>query len=171
MSFLIRRAQPGELEALREVERRAGSLFSTIGMEMVAVDEPPSLEVIEAARAQGRLWLAEADTAVAGYCMAGTVDEHAHLEQVSVDPAYGRGGIGRALCARVEDWAVEEGKTAVTLTTFRDVVWNAPYYLTLGYRPMRDEEIGPELRAIRTKESEHGLDQWPRVCMIKPVGR
>jgi hypothetical protein len=34
---------------------------------------------------------------------------------------------------------------------------------------MTAAEIGPELGAVRRAEAEHGLDRWPRVCMIRPV--
>jgi hypothetical protein len=53
----------------------------------------------------------------------------------------------------------------VTLTTFSDVAWNRPLYEHLGFRAMREHEIGPELRALRDTEAAHGLDPTTRVCM------
>jgi hypothetical protein len=55
--------------------------------------------------------------------------------------------------------------SAITLTTFKDVPWNAPLYRHLGFRTLRDDEIGPELRALRDEETAHGLDAAKRVCM------
>ena len=63
----------------------------------------------------------------------------------------------------------ERGFPAVTLTTFRDVVWNAPYYERCGFRILLLGEVTPELAAIRRQEAERGFDQWPRVCMRREI--
>jgi hypothetical protein len=54
---------------------------------------------------------------------------------------------------------------AITLTTFRDVPWNAPPYEHLAFRIMSDDEVGPELRAVCDAETAAGLDPATRVCM------
>jgi GNAT superfamily N-acetyltransferase len=97
------------------------------------------------------------------------VDGALHIEQVSVHPRAARRGVGRALLAHAADRAREEGLTALTLTTFTEVPWNAPYYARLGFRPLREADLTPGLRAIRATEAGHGLDRWPRVCMRKPL--
>ena len=58
-------------------------------------------------------------------------DEHVYLWFLAVDPAQQRGGIGRALLARV----YEEAKAPVYLDTANPA--NVPYYASNGY-----EEIG-----------------------------
>jgi hypothetical protein len=58
----------------------------------------------------------------------------------------------------------------VTLTTFRDVPWNAPYYQRCGFRILDDGEITPQLQVVRREEARRGLDRWPRVCMRKDLG-
>ena len=103
--------------------------------------------------------------------MVDVVDGNAHIEQVSVRPAFGRRGIGRALIEHVATWARERDLPAVTLTTFLDVAWNAPYYERCGFRVLRPDEVTPELAAIRRHEAELGLDQWPRVCMRRDLAR
>jgi hypothetical protein len=60
---------------------------------------------------------------------------------------------------------MQSGHPAVTLTTYADVRWNQPLYEHLGFRVLNDDEIGPELRAIRATEHARGLDVSPRVCM------
>jgi hypothetical protein len=54
---------------------------------------------------------------------------------------------------------------AITLTTFTDVPWNGPLYRHLGFRVLTDDELGPELRALRDRETAHGLDPAQRACM------
>ncbi|WP_230534778.1 GNAT family N-acetyltransferase [Streptomyces griseomycini] len=121
---------------------------------------------LERHRRAGRCWVAadERDRP-AGYLIAEPVDGALHVEQVSVHPRAARRGVGRALLAHAARCAREEGLTALTLTTFAEVPWNAPYYARLGFRTLAGPDLTPGLRRIRAEESGHGLDRWPRVCM------
>ena len=58
---------------------------------------------------------------------------------------------------------------ALTLTTFRDVPWNAPYYARCGFHILDGDEITAGLETIRAREAARGLDRWPRVRMRRPV--
>ena len=165
----LRLGRSAELRELRRIEREAGILFAEVGMHAVADDDPPTIEELEAYRAAGRLWVVKAGDQPVGYALAETVDGHGHLAQLSVVPTHGRRGLGRALCCQVEDWARGQGHRAVTLTTFAEVAWNAPYYRRLGYRPMSEAEFGPQLQAIVAAETDRGLGRWARLSMIKPV--
>ncbi|MFF5840758.1 GNAT family N-acetyltransferase [Streptomyces massasporeus] len=166
----IRLATRAELPALQDIERAAGAPFRDLGMPEIADDEPPALDILERYRRAGRCWVAvdEGDLPAA-YLLAEPVDGALHIEQVSVHPRAARQGVGRALLAHAADRAREEGLTALTLTTFTDVPWNAPYYARLGFRPLPEADLTPGLRAIRATEAAHGLDRWPRVCMRKPL--
>lgn len=57
----------------------------------------------------------------------------------------------------------------LSLTTFRDVPWNAPYYLRLGWRIVPDDGTSPGLLAIRARQRAAGHERWPRVTMFKDV--
>ncbi|MER6234639.1 GNAT family N-acetyltransferase [Streptomyces clavifer] len=163
----IRPAHRAELPLLQDIERAAGEPFRALGMRSVADDDPPSLGLLEVCRRDGRCWVAAdggTDLPV-GYLIAERVDGAAHIEQVSVAPAAARRGVGRALIGRAAAWAEEHGMTALTLTTFAEVPWNAPYYARLGFRTLAADELGEGLRSIREQEAEHGLNRWPRVCM------
>jgi hypothetical protein len=46
-----------------------------------------------------------------------------------------------------------DGRPALTLTTFRDVPWNAPYYARLGFVVIDSADHGPQLRALITHEA------------------
>ncbi len=58
----------------------------------------------------------------------------------------------------------------MTLTTFTDIPWNAPYYTRLGFRVLDAGELTEGLREIRRAEAAMGLDAWPRVCMRREAG-
>lgn len=167
--FAIRPAVRTDVAAMRTIERAAGEAFRTLGMDPVADDEPPGPDELHPFVDDGRAWVAECNGTPAAYLLADVVDGCGHVEQVSVHPDHAGHRIGVALVDRSEQWAA--GRPALTLTTFRDVPWNGPYYARLGFRPLADDEIGPELRAIREAEIAHGLDRWPRICMRRETRR
>lgn len=170
MPALVRTACHDDLTAVQGVEVAAGALFATVGMGAIAEDDPPSLEELADYQRGGRAWVSVDDRDVpVGYLLVDVVDGNAHVEQVTVHPAHARSGRGRELLDVAEAWAAASGRTALTLTTFADVAWNAPYYRRLGFRDMTPDEVGDELRAVRAREAAHGLDVWPRVSMVRPV--
>ncbi|MGW0498096.1 GNAT family N-acetyltransferase [Streptomyces sp. NPDC003007] len=166
----IRPATRAELPVLQDIERAAGAPFRDLGMPEIADDEPPALDVLERYRRAGRCWVAADDLdRPAGYLVAEPGDGALHIEQISVHPRAARRGVARTLLAHAADRARAEGLTALTLTTFTEVPWNAPYYARLGFRPLPETDLTPGLREIRTRESAHGLDRRPRVCMRQPL--
>jgi len=167
---VIRPARAEDLPALREVERAAGTPFRSVGMAVIADDEPPTVAELAAYQADGRAWVYadEHDRPVA-YLLVAPVDGHAHVEQVSVHPDHGRRGIGRRLLAEAERWAVARGMTSLSLTTYAEVAWNGPYYARLGFAVVAEDDLTEGLRAIRADEAARGLDAWPRVAMIRAV--
>lgn len=68
-----------------------------------------------------------------GFAQVIEVDGWAHLEQVSVLPEFGRRGIGRRLVDAAAEAARERGYGQLTLRTFVDVPFNAPFYRTCGF--------------------------------------
>ncbi|MGH3319361.1 MAG: GNAT family N-acetyltransferase [Streptosporangiaceae bacterium] len=167
---MIRPARADDLPALRDIERAAGQTFAAIGMTPVAEDEPPSLDDLRRYQRGGRAWVTadHSDNPVA-YLIADLVDGNGHIEQVSVHPDHARQGIGRSLIEHLATWAAGRGSPALTLTTFTDVPWNAPYYERCGFRRLSDAELTPGLRRIRAREVALGLDRWPRVCMRREL--
>ncbi|MDX6761899.1 GNAT family N-acetyltransferase [Streptomyces sp. F8] len=166
----VRVVHPDELTALQDIERAAGRCFRDIGMPEIADDEPLSLAELASYRLAGLAWVAvDAADAPVGYLIAERVDGGLHVEQVSVHPDHARRGIGRSLLEHLAAVAVGEGVPALTLTTFTEVPWNAPYYVRCGFRPLGEEALTPGLREIRAREAAHGLDRWPRVCMRRDL--
>jgi GNAT superfamily N-acetyltransferase len=103
-----------------------------------------------------------------GFACIDIVDGDAHLWQLSVHPSAGRQGIGGALVHAACEWARSAGYGAVTLTTYRDVPWNGPFYARLGFVPLGD--LTPGLAAIREHERAIGDDDFgPRVAMRRAV--
>jgi len=152
------------------IEVAAGAAFRDLGMDAVADDDPGSVDDLALYAEDGRaLVAADAEDRPIGYLLLDLVDGAAHSEQVSVHPDHARQGIGRALIERAEWWARRHGLDALTLTAYREVPWNGPYYERLGFAYLTSEQETPGLRAIREQERRRGLDKWPRGCMRLPL--
>jgi GNAT superfamily N-acetyltransferase len=162
---VIRPANAGDIEPMRAIEADAGERFRSIGLHTIADDEPPSAELLIRYVRTGTAWVAELDGDVVGYASASIVDGEGHLDQVSLLAAAAGRRIGQALIEAVVAWTTERGLPAVTLTTFRDVPWNGPYYERLGFVAVPEHEQGPQLAAIRAAERDAGLDVLPRIAM------
>lgn len=166
----IRPARQGELVLLVGIERAAGELFRSLGMDAVADDDSRSVEELAPYAEAGRALVAvDATDRPVGYVLLDIVDAAAHIEQVSVHPEHAREGIGRALIERAAMWARERGIGSLTLTTYVAVPWNGPYYERLGFRYLTTADESSGLRAIRDHEREAGLDAWPRACMKRQL--
>ena len=158
---MTRWAEPGEMPGLVAVELAADELFEQVGLGF-----PPGTTMIEEVM-DPAVVLVEGDPPV-GFALIGWVDGNLHLDQLAVHPSRMRQGIGGRLVAAVRDHAVASGAPAVTLTTYRDVPWNAPWYERQGFSVLPDTEWGPELRALVEHERELGIEVAPRVVMACP---
>ena len=166
----VRAARQSDLAVMQDIERAAGSWFREIGMPEIADDEPLPLEELTRYRQDNRAWVAADDAEVpAAYLIAGIVDGSMHIEQVSVHPRAARRKIGRMLLEHAAAYAAASGIRALTLTTFAEVPWNAPYYARCGFRVLQNSELSPGMRAVRDREIAHGLHRWPRVYMRRDL--
>lgn len=166
----IRPASAADLPVLQEIEVAAGRCFIDVGMPEVAGDEALPLAELDRHRRSGLAWVAvDGDDRPLAYLVAEVLDGALHVEQVSVHPSHARRRLGRALLDHAAGEAAARGFERLTLTTFEDVPWNAPYYRRCGFVVLDEPEWGPGLRAVREREAAHGLDRWPRVAMAKDV--
>ncbi len=93
------------------------------------------VDSLAAAPLAGLLWVAlEPAGAPIGFAVASIRGRRMHLDELDVLPEHGRKGVGSALIEAVEDYALNSGCVEMTLTTFRDVPWNAPFYAASASR-------------------------------------
>ena len=163
----VRLAQTADLAFLNEIERAAASRFA--GMGLADLDDALDLELLREGQAAGRLWVADHAGAVVGFALATVVDGEGFLREIDVVESHGRRGIGGALFEAVCAWARTEGHRDLTLTTFRDVPWNEPWYARLGFRFVPEAARGPELQAIVAREAQEGLTRRTVMRLALPV--
>jgi GNAT superfamily N-acetyltransferase len=166
LGLVIEPATPEDVAALPAVERDASTLFAEWPEPLALPGEPSDLDELAEAQRAGRLWVARAASGdVAGFAQADLVAGEPHLEELDVARAYSRLGIGRRLLDAVKAWARAQGHRSLTLTTFRDLPWNAPFYARCGFRVLAAEDLSPALRAVVDDETARGLDPKQRVVM------
>jgi len=167
--YTIRPARPHDLSQVPLIELAAAQLLRGHAPESV-LNETTSLDELEAALWRGRLWVAVADATPVGFAQVEILDaETVHLKEIDVLPGHGRRGVGTSLVLQVCRWAASAGYLGVTLTTFRDVPWNMPFYLRLGFRVVEPSDYTPSLSGIVDDEGRRGLDSSRRVVMKRFV--
>jgi len=163
-------ARAEDVEALPGIEVRAATLFSPEDLAPEHASDATPLPVYAAAQRDGLLLVArDADDRVVGFAHLEWIDGVAHLEELDVEPEMGRRGIGRALVEAACRLARNEGSDRITLSTFREVPWNAPFYARLGFVPIPEDDLGAGLRERRDREAEDGLDPGKRVMMSRAL--
>jgi GNAT superfamily N-acetyltransferase len=149
------------------LENSAGTLFETwpaLAWLAGGADWPVARyrELVD----QGASWVAVdgQDRPIA--FLATSIEEDAlHIVELGVRRDLQHRGIGRALLAEAIADARERGLAAVTLTTFRDVPWNAPFYARLGFEQLSGSSIGVRLEHVLREEAERGLPVETRCAM------
>ncbi len=175
--YAIRSATAADVPQLPQIEREAAARFGCLGAELgFSEDEPAmvnTLETFSDARKRGHLWIAaDSDGEPVGFALLLVIDGNAHLEELDVLPAHGRNGIGSELVATVCAWAGEMGFDCVTLSTFRDIPWNGPFYRSCGFSVVDPADYTPGLERIVEIENQLGLNTNLRVIMRRStVGR
>jgi putative acetyltransferase len=165
VSYTIGQARLHDLPLLSAIELAAARLLVDHAPARVLA-ETTSDEILENASRHGRLWVARADDIPVGFAHVELLEpEVAHLAEVDVHPLHGRRGLGRRLVQAVCAWAAAGGYRSVTLTTFRDVPWNMPFYARLGFDVIVRAELSPALRSVIEDETRRGLDPTRRVAM------
>lgn len=166
----LRPARRSDLPTVRRVERLAAERFRDRS-HLGPFDTVTPLEALQRAVDADLLWVAEApakhDAApqIIGFAAAEPLGDALHLMEVDVLPEWGQRGIGGALVRRVLDEARRGGYPAVTLTTFQDIPWNAPFYAGLGFQTLDPEQWTPALRHQVEAEEAAGWHLEHRVVM------
>lgn len=157
-------AEADHLSALPAIERAATVLLKDHAPASALSGSTPVSD-LEAAQREQRLWVALHENAPIGFALVSMLAPSApHLQEMDVSPAHMRQGVGTALLEAVMAWAREAG-IPLTLTTFRDAPFNAPFYARRGFDIVDERFWTPAIRAIVDEEDARGLDRTRRVVM------
>ncbi|WP_022883609.1 GNAT family N-acetyltransferase [Glaciibacter superstes] len=158
----VRRATDEDLVLLQEIEDEADELFASIFSISGWRPAPPG---IERSQQPGFILVAsdKPGSEPVGFAHVLGIPGGDHLEQLSVSPSMTRRGHGRGLVEAVKGESGRRGCNRITLRTYADVPWNAPFYASCGF-----VECAPDtdfLRDLLNAEQQRGLKYGRRVQM------
>ncbi len=160
----IRHAIRDDYTQLPAIEADAASLFYDFGAVLDGHESLP-IGFYERLSPKAAVFVATEFEQLVGFAVGLVADGQAHLKEVSVKRQFARKGIGRLLVQRITEWARYGQYQWLTLTTFRDLPFNAPFYRRLGFQEFEPDGDWTELRAMREHEKNQGLEAMPRVAM------
>lgn len=169
MTFAIRAATRNDAALLPDIERSAGAAFLSIpDLAWIASDDVQSeaqhLELIE----NGGAWVAvNARDEPIGFLNGERIGGAFHILEIAVRSEMQGRGLGRALIEEAATCASAAGLSALSLTTFLEVPWNAPFYERLGFRVLEPAELTEALRKTLETEATNGLRG--RCAMARPL--
>lgn len=87
-----------------------------------------------------------------------------HIDELDVQQDQQGKGLGRRLLHHAADWARASGMKALSLTTFRSIPWNAPFYESVGFRVWDPGEAPASIQQALRNEAAKGLSD--RCAMV-----
>ena len=165
----------GDLEdiaALISIDKAASALFGPTGLlEPSALEDHVPAEVFEQEIPRANVFVARNPHGwVVGFALVRLRGNGLYLDQVSVHPDHGQKGIGRALVIRVLTEAETRKLPHVSLSTFRDVAWNGPFYASIGFKEIPREKLEPYMIEIEDAQKPF-MDVTKRCFMRRKVRR
>ena len=171
MSWRIRLARSEDVAALPAIEEDAAELLaeepSLAGIVLPEARDPQTYGTMIAG---GHSLVAERDGTAIGFAATRAYGRELHLHELSVARAAQRQGIGTRLLLAVTVEAKNAGFRAVTLNTFRDIAWHAPFYARHGFALLEELDAHPRLAANLEAAVEAGLPRERRCAMIRFLG-
>lgn len=167
----LRKAGRADAAIFSELEQSAGLAFRA-DREIAWLADADNIpaERYREIIAEGWSWIAEAERAQPVAFVAATLEsDELHIWEFGVRIDFQRRGIGRRLLQRLIAEASAAKVPAVTLTTFRDLPWNAPFYRSMGFELLNSGRLGPRLAGLLSKEVSMGLPAARRCAMRRKI--
>lgn len=153
----IRKANGADLAAIHDVEVSAADAFVRFGRPLPDGSPPAPAAQWRAAMAADLAWVVEHGGEVVGFLAGRAAGEVLHIDEMDVRSDRQRRGLGRALLEAALKAAKGRGFASVTLTTYRDIPWNAPFYARAGFQELEEGNIDERLSDILADEARRGF--------------
>jgi GNAT superfamily N-acetyltransferase len=162
----FRFAAPHDANVIRSIEVEAGQRFLSVDMAGIADAPPVDLELVNRKIAAREIIVAvDGEETCAGFVMFEPQPACIYVQELDVLTSHAGKRIGAALIEQVAQLARAQRIMQLTLSTFSEVPWNAPYYRRLGFRDIEEAELDAALIARRDAHIARGLDESKRVFM------
>jgi len=165
--LVLRPARMDELARLIDIERVGTELLAAHGYPQLLAGPGLSPEAFGALIDSHDFEVADVGGHAVGYGAARPLAGLYWLRELSVDPPYGRRGIGAALLEGVLERARLSGHGMAGLSTFSDVPFNAPFYARHGFVAVDPGTAAREIARRFAAEVPAGVDASRRVLMLR----
>ena len=133
-NWSLRLARPADAEFMPEIERAAGSLFEAVdGLAGLFGNRTIPLERLVRYIRKGHCLTAHSGERMIGFLVCEPFRRELHIWEIDVHPDFQGQGVGAGLLRACMIDARNSGFAAITLTTFRDIPWNSPFYKSRGF--------------------------------------
>jgi GNAT superfamily N-acetyltransferase len=163
----IRRSRVNDAEAFPGIEHSAGLAFRQIpALAWIADDDDLPSEFHRRLVIEGTSWTAvDGLDRPIGFLSAEIFSDNLHIWELSVRLDRQRMGVGRRLIAHAIEEAKARNLASITLTTFIEVPWNAPFYTRVGFAILDRQTLAPRLADLLRQETERGFAAQARCAM------
>lgn len=178
--YTVRLAYEKDIEYLAEVERLAAQRFlpylEQLQIPAELLEGLITRRFLRWAQIENRLWVAvptagiqDTEVRPVGFIVVKFLPHSCFVVELSVRPDFGQRGMGSALVNACCKDAKSRGATQMTLTTFRYVPWNIPFYQKVGFEILPSKDWSEEMRAIVEHETRYGFAPQHRVVMRRSL--
>jgi GNAT superfamily N-acetyltransferase len=172
--YAIRPARGNEVGQLQNIDLASATLFR--GLDLIDFgplgepSDPIPEDRLRKGFGEGLIWVAVDDheEELVGFALCSDRGEDLYLDQLSVLPSHGRRGIGTRLVRRAIMEAESRAYRRLSLSTFRKVAWNGPFYRKLGFREVPVWRLKDWQTDIRELQKQT-MDVRQRCFMQRPV--
>jgi ribosomal protein S18 acetylase RimI-like enzyme len=168
--FSIRSAQSWDIPLLEYVERSAAEIFRTVNLGFLADGDTVDPAALRAMAQANHLWVAtnRFDQPI-GFVGGEYLSGNFHIVEISVAKEFQGKGVGKALMTAMVEHISREGYNSITLTTYKNLPWNGPWYSRLGFFEVNAHDMGRDYLDLLASEAQHGLDVRSRCVMRKTL--
>ncbi|QHC35400.1 GNAT family N-acetyltransferase [Komagataeibacter xylinus] len=172
MTFSIRPARHEEAVLLPAIERSAAQAFLAVP-ELAWLAQADGLlpDVHAGCIAHNLCWVAvDGHDQPVGFLSARQYGADLHVLEISVAQSVQGRGLGRSLLAAAgEGAACLPDVSRLTLTTFRTVAWNAPFYARAGFRLLAPTAQDARLANLLRDEEANDFPPGSRCAMVREI--
>ncbi|MDZ4375602.1 MAG: GNAT family N-acetyltransferase [Phenylobacterium sp.] len=167
MTTSPRLAVEADLEHLPGIELSAASAFEGRDVPAFLFTDFAPAEAYRPHLNGGTLWVIDDGQAPVAFLAARVEGDRLHIDELDVRRDQQGQGLGRRLLEQAAQWSRDQGLARLSLTTFRDIPWNAPFYARFGFRAWPVDEAPATIRQALRNEAAKGLAN--RCAMVMDV--
>ena len=150
---------------MQAIEQSAAEVFRGSSQAAIADDANSPVEFYIPFQMDDLVLVADQDGSLCGFAACQTCLDALHLWELAVRHVAQGHGVGTSLVGAVVALARRRRQPAITLSTFRDIAWNAPFYRRMGFVELAPSELNRRLAAVVAREAGLGLDVANRCAM------